>query len=420
MKKQLQTFVIIMSICTSLFAQTVNTLAGGTQGYLDSIGINAKFNGPSGVCADAAGNIYVCDAGNHKIRKITPSGVVTTIAGSAQGFVDNTGTSAQFNVPIGICNDATGNLYIADYSNHKIRKITSSGVVTTIAGSTQGFSDGLGTSAKFDSPNGVCIDASGNIYVADFVNHKVRKITPTGTVTTLAGSSAGFADGAGSSAQFNGPSGVCIDASGNVYVSDYYNNRIRKITSAGVVTTFAGSGTAGGANGIGTTAQFYYPSGVGIDGFGNIYVGDYYNYKVRKITPSAVVSDYAGSTAGFNDGPSSTAKFGYPYGVCSDASGYIYVADWSNHRIRKITPLNVDFKELNVYKIFNVYPNPTFSQLNITTTEATSVQIVNTIGKVVSVEQLIVGNNIINVAYFNKGVYFIKTQNGFVMKFIKE
>ena len=206
----------------------------------------------------------------------TPIVTVSTLAGSTYGYTDGTGTSAQFNNPIGVAVDGAGNVYVADRYNHRIRKITTSGVVSTLAGSgTSGYADGTGTSAQFSNPTGVAVDGAGNVYVADQVNHRIRKITTSGVVSTLAGSgTSGYTDGTGTSAQFNYPTGVAVDGAGNVYVADQGNHRIRKITTSGVVSTLAGSGTSGYTDGTGTSAKFSYPTGVAVDGAGNVYVAD--------------------------------------------------------------------------------------------------------------------------------------------------
>ena len=316
---------------------TVSTLAGSTYGYTDGTGTSAKFYNPTGVAVDGAGNVYVADRYNHRIRKITTSGVVSTLAGSGtSGNADGTGTSAQFSYPSGVAVDSAGNVFVADRNNHRIRKITASGVVSTLAGSTQGYTDGTGTSAKFDSPTGVAVDGAGNVYVADLYNHRIRKITASGVVSTLAGSASGYTDGTGTSAKFKNPTGVAVDGAGNVYVADYNNHGIRKITTSGVVSTLAGI-AYGYTDGTGTSAKFKNPYGVAVDGAGNVYVADRDNHRIRKITTSGVVSTLAGSSQGYTDGTGTSAQFAYPFGVAVDGTGNVYVADESNHRIRKIT-----------------------------------------------------------------------------------
>ena len=314
----------------------VTTLAGSTAGSADGTGLAAQFYAPRGVAVDTAGNVYVADYSNHRIRKITPGGVVTTLAGSTQGYADGTGAAAQFRYPFGVAVDTAGNVYVADYGNNRIRKITPSGVVTTLAGSTYGYADGTGAAAQFRYPFGVAVDAADNIYVADQQNHRIRKITPAGIVTTVAGNdSAGFTDGTTESAQFDSPTGVAVDASGAIYIADYFNHRIRMITPGGVVTTLAGS-TQGFADGTGSAAQFDYAYGVTVDAVGNVFVADTNNRRIRKITSSGVVTTLAGSTEGFADGTGSSAQFNFPSSVAVDTAGNVYVADTANHRIRKI------------------------------------------------------------------------------------
>ncbi|MCH6198943.1 YDG domain-containing protein [Aquiflexum sp. LQ15W] len=315
----------------------VSTLAGSTSGFANGIGSAAQFQGPISLAVDASGNVYVADVENHRIRKITPEGGVSTLAGSSDGFADGQGTAAQFNQPGGVSLDILGNVYVADAGNSRIRKITPAGQVSTLAGSSArgGAQDGQGTAAQFRRPVGVALDASGNVYVADQNNHRIRKITPAGVVSTLAGSTAGFSDGQGTAAQFNTPFGVSLDTLGNVYVADFLNNRIRKITPEGLVSTLAGS-TRGFSDGQGTAAQFSSPTGVALDALGNVYVADVGNHRIRKITPAGGVSTLAGSTTGFADGFGSAARFSSPRDIALDFIGNIYVADQSNHRIRKI------------------------------------------------------------------------------------
>lgn len=223
------------------------------------------------------------------IRKVTPAGYVTTLAGSsAAGFADGAGTAAAFNSPKGLAVDSAFNVYVADLGNNRIRKITPAGVVTTLAGSgAASFADGSGSSAAFSQPGAVAIDASGNVYVSDWKNNRVRKITPAGVVTTLAGSGdASFADGAGTTAAFSGPIGISVDTSGNVFVVDYWNQRIRQVSPTGVVTTLAGTGSTYNLvpnDGPGTSATFYYPMGVAFDAAGNLYITEVYKSWLRRI-----------------------------------------------------------------------------------------------------------------------------------------
>ncbi len=322
-------------------AQT-STFAGlGSQGLGDGNGSTATFRLPLAVAADAADNIYVADADNHAIRKITSAGVVSTLAGNgSSGSLNGTGAAARFNHPAGLAVDASGNIFVADQLNNLIRKITPAGVVTTFAGSgSAGSTNGTGTAASFNNPTGVCFDNAGNLLVADYSNNLIRKITPGGTVTTFAGTGAPGATNNNTAllATFKNPMSMTADASGNIYVADRQNSLIRKITSAGVVSTFAGSGTAGYADGTGAAASFNTPTNLTVDASGNVYVTDQGNYLIRKITPAGVVSTLAGATTpGMVNGVGSAARFANPYGICRDSQGSIYVADAYNYMIRKV------------------------------------------------------------------------------------
>jgi len=317
----------------------VSTVAGnGTQGYLDGPALSAEFDLAYYPAVDPSGNIYVSDQSESRIRKISPAGVVSTLAGTgASGFKDGPGDSAQFFNPRGITTDAQGNIYLADFSNNRIRKITPAGVVSTFAGGAFGYSDGPALTAKFLEPCGVTMDAQGNFFVADSYNNRIRMISAAGIVSTVAGNGTlGLTDGPAAIAQFQVPYGVAVDAQGNIYVADTYNNAVRKITPAGVVSTLAGNGQAGYIDGAGATAQFNYITGITIDSKGNLYVVDNGNNRIRLITPAGVVSTVAGSgPAGHVDGPGPTAQFSNPYGICIDAQGNLYVGQ--NAYIRKIT-----------------------------------------------------------------------------------
>jgi hypothetical protein len=322
------------------------TLAGQVgYGSADGTGSGAQFKNPTGMSVDNAGNLYVADSDNHTIRMITSGGVVTTLAGmpGVSGSADGTGSAATFNAPASVAADNAGNLYVADSASHTIRKIViSTGEVTTLAGTvgSPGFADATGSAAQFNYPSGVAVDSTGNVYVADSSNNRIRKITSGGVVTTLAGSGGyGFADGTGIAAEFLGPTAVAVDSSGNVYVADTNNNKIRKITSGGVVTTLAGSGGSSAIDGTGSTATFHHPRGVAVDSANNIYVADTNNHTVRMVTNGGVVTTVAGLALifGSDDGTGSAARFDDLRGVAVDSTGKVYVADSDNHTIRQIT-----------------------------------------------------------------------------------
>jgi sugar lactone lactonase YvrE len=283
----------------------VTTLAGtaAVVGSADGSAASARFSGPAGLAKDSAGNVYVADVRNSTIREITPAGVVTTFAGTAGvvGSADGTGTAASFSYPNGVATDSLGNVYVADMFNDTVRKITPAGVVTTLAGTAgvRAVADGTGATAYFESPVAVAADSGGNVYVAD--GSAIRKITPAGVVTTFAGNGyiAGSADGTGAAARFNKTAGVATDSVGNVYVSDMYNNTVRKITPSGVVTTLAGTaGVVGSADGIGVSASFSGPAGLATDTIGNVYVADTQNNSIRRITTAGVVSTVVGAPGG--------------------------------------------------------------------------------------------------------------------------
>jgi hypothetical protein len=328
------------------------TLAGhpGGSGTNDGTGSAARFSNPSGVAVDSAGNVLVADGANQTIRKVASTGVVTTLAGSpgAYGSADGTGSAARFWNPSGVAVDSAGNVFVADSQNGTIRKVTSAGVVTTLAGSAGawGTADGTGSAARFNHPSGVAVDSTGNVFVADTWNDTIRKVTPAGVVTTLAGRAGawGTADGTGSAARFYYPYGVTVDSTGNVFVAEQYNHTTRKVTQAGVVTTLAGSaGTSGSADGTGSAARFNDPCGVAVDSAGNVFVADSGNNTIRKVTSAGVVTTLAGSAgnSGSADDTGSAARFFLPQGVAVDSAGNVFVADSGNNTIRKVSSAGV-------------------------------------------------------------------------------
>jgi len=361
LKSLRQTFLLFVLMLVNASASGQNNpvyawrnLTGqpGGQGDADGKGSAARFFNPSGIAADAAGNIYVADSGNNTIRKVTTNGVVTTLAGSVGQFgsADGTNNAALFNYPSGLAVDGAGNVYVADTYNSTIRKVTSSGVVTTVAGRAglSGSADGTNGTALFNFPRGVAVDSAGNVYVADSGNNTIRKVTTSGVVTTLAGSAgvSGSADGTNNTALFFYPSGVAVDGAGNVYVADLDNNTIRKVTSLGVATTLAGLpqfdhfGTpiGGSADGTNSTARFNYPFGVAVDNAGNVYVADTGNSIIRQVTTNGVVTTLAGNAGqtGSADGTNSAAFFDNPYDVALAGNGRLCVADTGNDAIRMV------------------------------------------------------------------------------------
>ncbi len=331
----------------------ITTVAGnGVAGFSGDNGpaISASLNRPTGVGVDAAGNFYIADTNNNRIRKVTPGGTIATVAGGGSLLGDGgPATAASLSLPDDVKVDGTGNLYIADRANDRIRKVSPSGMITTVAGTgVEGFSGdgGPATAAALFLPEGVAVDAAGNLYVADTGNLRIRKVDPAGKINTAAGNGLfKFAGDGGpaTSASLNWPFGLALDATGNVYVSDRNNQRIRKITPLGVITTVAGNGLRGfsGDNGPAASASLYWPEGLAADASGNLYFADTWNHRIRKITPGGTITTAAGTGgSGFSGdgGPATSAMLFFPSGIAVDASGNLYIADRANARIRRVSP----------------------------------------------------------------------------------
>ncbi len=340
---------------------TIETVAGGGSALGDNVpAASAQLNNPHGVAVDGAGNLYIAETDNERVRKVDAAGMITTVAGTGVASYGGDGaaaTSAQLNTPRGVALDGLGNLYIADSSNHRIRKVDAAGVITTVAGTTQGYSGdgGSAASAQLNNPFRVAADGSGNIYIADTFNYRIRKVDAAGVITTVAGvgGGSGFTGDGGqaTSAQMSLlRGGVALDGLGNFYIADSGNRRIRKVDAAGVITTVAGTVTRGfsGDGGPAVSAEMRAPRGVVLDGLGNLYIADTWNNRVRKVDAAGVITTVAGSGPtqisgvspgeyGGDGGAATAARLYHPRGLAVDGLGNLYIADSSNHRIRKVT-----------------------------------------------------------------------------------
>ena len=335
---------------------SVTTVAGsGKPGFSgdDGPAASADLNSPYDIATDAAGNLYIADTNNYRIRRITPQGSITTVAGSGLfGFYGDNGPAARaaFALPHGVAVDSAGNIYISDTLNNRIRKVAKDGTVTTIAGSNltgSGGDNGQAGFASLNRPAGIAVDRSGNVYFADSGNNRVRRVSTQGIIATVAGNGAnGFAgdNGPAVSAQLSDPEDVAIDAAGNIYIADTENHRIRKVSPEGIITTVAGSDPAAGDGGPATSALLFQPSGVAVDASGNTYISDKLNNRVRRITKAGVITTIAGTgAAGYaGDGGSATrAQLNHPEGLAFDAAGNLYIADTANNVIRRVTTSGV-------------------------------------------------------------------------------
>jgi type IX secretion system substrate protein/NHL repeat-containing protein len=378
-------FTILVSVIyTVAHCQTITTIAGKNgAGFTGDGGpaTAAQLDEPFGVAVDANGNVYIADGINKRVRKITTDGMINTIAGNGSIAFNGDGIPAT-DAAIDVTNVAvssSGIVYITDGYNNRLRVVTPDGMITTIAGNgspSYGGDGGPATDAALNAPVGLTVDAAGNIYIADLLNNRIRKATTDGMITTVAGTGAYSYNGDGepaTAAQLNQPYGVAVDDSGNIYIAEFAAQRIRKVDAGGIISTFAGNGTVGfsGDGTLATTAQLSYPQGVATDNAGNVYVADYGNERLRKIDQNGIITTFAGSgNAGYkgDGGPATAASLNDPVSACIDASGNVFIADRSNNRIREIYPWNVGVKNVNnstQAAELQIWPHPNNGTFNL-------------------------------------------------------
>lgn len=432
MKNILMTITIAFLTSPQLAGQNIYTSAGtGTAGFSGDGGsaLTAQLDNPKSVAVDAAGNLYIADYNNQRIRKVNNSGVISTFAGiGTQGFSGDGGnaTSAEFNWPIGVAVDQSGNVYVVDIFNHRIRKINSAGIISTFAGTGNAGYNGDGiaaTSADLNNPFGVATDALGNVYIADNFNNRVRKVSTSGIITTIAGTgTSGFSGDGGQAinAKLNNPNSVAVDVSGNVYIADYSNNRIRKINTSGIISTIAGTTISGygGDGGLATSAYISNPHEIAFDAAGNIYFADTGNSRIRKINAGGTITTFAGGTGSYggDGGPAANSGILWPWGVTFDVAGNMYIGDAGNNRIREVcfasclASVKTNTKESEK---FIIAPNPNNGSFRLkTSVESYEIVIFNSVGQVVFKKHLSHDESNISITNLPTGIYnFVMLQN---------
>ncbi len=328
---------------------TITTLAGTGEQVFGGEGgpaVEAQLAYPRGVAVDGSGHVYIADSGNSRVRRIDSSGMITTVAGTGEGGYSGDGGpagTAQLNSPSGVAVDGSGNVYIADTQNHRIRRVDATGMIITIAGTGEsGYSGdgGPAVAARLNAPAGVAVDGSGNLFIADTVNERIRRVDSSGNITTIAGTGMGYSGDGGPAvaAQLSAPAGIAVDGSGNLYIADDFNRRIRRVDAFGIITTIAGTGERGfsGDGGPAIEAQVSNPTGVAMDGAGNLYIADWGNGRVRRVDTEGIITTIAGGGSGGDGGPAVEARLNGPEGVAVDSAGNVYIA---HHRIRRVDPL---------------------------------------------------------------------------------
>ncbi len=427
--------LLVLAFSTNSEAQYIYTFAGtgygassGTGGYSGDGGLakQARLNSPTGVAYDGIGNIYIADRANNVVRKVAVNGIITTFAGKdTAGYSGDNGqaTAAKLNLPFSVATDVHGNVYISDGGNNVIRKVTPGGIISTYAGTgVAGYSGDMGpaTAAMLNGPQGIATDSMGNLYIADANNHAVRKVWVGGTIGTIAGNGLNGYTGDGGSAvnaRLYSPAAVAIDPLGQIYIADYFNNAVRKINGSGIITTFAGTGSAGysGDGGSANAAKLRNPSGVAVFGFGPVFISDQGNNVVRMVNSSGIISNYAGMyTNGYTgDGwMAVSAQMSAPKGIAVDALNRLFIADYDNNVIRVVGANNAVQQVLNEAGL-KVYPNPAHGVVTVEVAggNKTTLTVTDLLGRTVATK-IVENTTTIDMGGFSAGSYFIKAVSG--------
>ena len=431
MKKIITLLLVIVCACGAK-AQIITTVAGGYDTLNIGDGgpaVDCELKFPYSTALDAVGNLYIADLGHNRVRMVNAAtGIITTIAGTgrpAYGGDDSAATVGSLNDPSGVAVDSKGNVYIGDNFNHRIRKVDVAGIITTVAGTNSFGYNGdniSATAAKLYSPHEIAIDSHDNLYICDVLNNRIRKVDTAGIITTIAGNggSGYVGDGnAATSGAIGEPYGVAIDASGNIFFADVTSNKVFKINTSGILSTIAGDGSGFGYNGDNipaTNAKLYQPFGVAVDAYSNVYFADSYNNRIREVSPSGIITTYAGEgTQGFSGdgGLAIDAELYGPVGVTLDGSGDLYIADWGNYKVRYIRSTVLAPIINSKIRCLRVYPNPCRDKINVFVSSDKNEEVLFTIVNVLGQEigKYNVTTNVESFINLNlpAGAYYIST-----------